>query len=72
LQLIHEPRSGPGIAVNNLSHIRPEKAIKKWVSPLNTREGESEYFIYSGAIRRVEEDISWLAEPLAALAREIG
>jgi hypothetical protein len=26
-QLTHEARSGPGIAVNHLSHIRPEKAI---------------------------------------------
>jgi hypothetical protein len=27
LQLTHEARSGPGIAIDNLSHIRPEKAI---------------------------------------------
>ncbi len=27
LQLTQETRSGPGIAIDNLSHIRPEKAI---------------------------------------------
>ena len=27
MQLTHEARSGPGIAIDNLSHIRPEKAI---------------------------------------------
>jgi len=54
-----------------------ERAIKKalmlhkWISPSDTREIENDFFIYSGAIRRVGEDFSWLAETLADLAREM-
>ena len=54
-----------------------ERAIKKalmlhkWISPSDTREIENDFYIYSGAIRRVGEDFSWLAETLADLAREM-
>jgi len=53
-----------------------ERAIKKalmlhkWISLSETREVESEFGIYSGAIKRVGDDFSWLAETLADLARE--
>jgi len=54
-----------------------ERAVKKalmmnrWISPAETKEIENSYEVFSGAIKRVGEDFSWLAETLAALAREI-
>jgi len=54
-----------------------ERAIKKalmlhmWISEADTREVEMQFLIYSGAIRRVGEDFSWLGETLAELAREL-
>jgi len=54
-----------------------ERAVKKalmmnrWISPAETKEIENSYEVFSGAIKRVGEDFSWLAEPLASLAREI-
>ncbi|HDH87573.1 MAG TPA: hypothetical protein ENF36_05960 [Desulfobacteraceae bacterium] len=52
-----------------------ERAIKKalmlykWISPSHTREIENDFFIYSGAIKRVGEDFSWLAERLHKYCR---
>ena len=54
-----------------------ERAIKKalmmsrWISKAETKEIENSYEVFSGAIKRVGEDFSWLAETLAALARDI-
>ncbi|MEI7639389.1 MAG: hypothetical protein WCJ37_18895, partial [Syntrophus sp. (in: bacteria)] len=54
-----------------------ERAVKKalmmnrWISKAETREIENSYEVFSGAIKRVGEDFSWLAETLASLAREI-
>ncbi len=54
-----------------------ERAVKKalmmnrWISPAETKEIENSYEVFSGAIKRVGEDFSWLAETLAALAKEI-
>jgi helicase len=54
-----------------------ERAIKKalmlyrWISLSDTKEVENEFFVYSGAIKRVGEDFSWLAGTLADLAREM-
>jgi DNA-binding winged helix-turn-helix (wHTH) protein len=54
-----------------------ERAVKKalmmnrWISPAETKEIENSYEVFSGAIKRVGEDFSWLAETLASLAREI-
>ena len=45
--------------------------LHKWISPSETKDVENEYFIYSGAIKRVGEDFGWLAETLADLAREM-
>jgi len=54
-----------------------ERAVKKalmmnrWISPAETKEIENSYEVFSGAIKRVGEDFSWLAETLASLAKEI-
>lgn len=54
-----------------------ERVVKKalmmnrWISPAETKEIENSYEVFSGAIKRVGEDFSWLAETLASLAREI-
>jgi DNA-binding winged helix-turn-helix (wHTH) protein len=54
-----------------------ERAIKKalmmnrWISPAKAEEIENSYEVFSGAIKRVGEDFSWLAETLASLAKEI-
>jgi len=54
-----------------------ERAIKKalmmsrWISKAETKEIENSYEVFSGAIKRVGEDFSWLAETLTALARDI-
>lgn len=54
-----------------------ERAVKKalmmnrWISNAETKEIENSYEVFSGAIKRVGEDFSWLAETLASLAREI-
>ena len=54
-----------------------ERAVKKalmmnrWISKAETKEIENSYEVFSGAIKRVGEDFSWLAETLASLAREI-
>lgn len=55
-----------------------ERAVKKalmlnqWISTRETREIEEGYEVFSGAIKRVGEDFSWLAETLASLAKEVG
>ncbi|RJR42795.1 MAG: DEAD/DEAH box helicase [Desulfobacteraceae bacterium] len=51
--------------------IKKALMLRKWISPTETRDVENEYFIYSGAIKRLGEDFSWLAETLADLAREV-
>ncbi len=54
-----------------------ERAVKKalmmnrWISNAETKEIEESYEVFSGAIKRVGEDFSWLAETLASLAKEI-
>ena len=54
-----------------------ERAVKKalmmnrWITPAETKEIENSYEVFSGAIKRVGEDFSWLAETLASLAKEI-
>jgi replicative superfamily II helicase len=54
-----------------------ERAVKKaimmnrWISKAETKEIENSYQVFSGAIKRVGEDFSWLAETLASLAKEI-
>jgi len=54
-----------------------ERAVKKalmmnrWISKAETKEIENSYEVFSGAIKRVGEDFSWLAETLASLAKEI-
>jgi len=54
-----------------------ERAVKKalmmnrWISPAETKEIENSYEVFSGAIKRMGEDFSWLAETLASLAKEI-
>lgn len=54
-----------------------ERAVKKalmmnrWISNAETKEIENSYEVFSGAIKRVGEDFSWLAETLASLAKEI-
>ena len=54
-----------------------ERAVKKalmmnrWISSAETKEIEESYEVFSGAIKRVGEDFSWLAETLASLAKEI-
>jgi len=54
-----------------------ERAVKKalmmnrWISQAETKEIENSYEVFSGAIKRVGEDFSWLAETLASLAKEI-
>lgn len=54
-----------------------ERAVKKalmmnrWISKVETKEIENSYEVFSGAIKRVGEDFSWLAETLASLAKEI-
>ncbi|MDP2267623.1 MAG: hypothetical protein Q8K46_00495, partial [Deltaproteobacteria bacterium] len=55
-----------------------ERAVKKalmlnqWISSRETKEIEEGYEVFSGAIKRVGEDFSWLAETLASLAKEVG
>jgi DNA-binding winged helix-turn-helix (wHTH) protein len=54
-----------------------ERAVKKalmmnrWISQAETKEIENSYEVFSGAIKRVGEDFSWLAETLASLAKEV-
>jgi len=54
-----------------------ERAVKKalmmnrWISNAETKEIENSYEVFSGAIKRVGEDFSWLADTLASLAKEI-
>jgi helicase len=54
-----------------------ERAVKKalminrWISQAETKEIENSYEVFSGAIKRVGEDFSWLAETLASLSKEI-
>jgi helicase len=55
-----------------------ERAVKKalmlnqWITSKETKEIEESYEVFSGAIKRVGEDFSWLAETLASLAKEVG
>ena len=50
-----------------------ERAVKKalmldqWISSRETKEIEEGYEVFSGAIKRVGDDFSWLAETLASL-----
>lgn len=46
--------------------------LKDWISAEVTCEIEKKYLVYAGAIRRVGEEFSWLAESLAALAEVEG
>ncbi len=54
------------------------RAIKKalilleWITPRSTLEIEQAYDIHAGAMARIGEEFSWLAEAASALAREIG
>jgi len=45
--------------------------MNRWISNAETKEIENSYEVFSGAIKRVGEDFSWLAETLASLAKEI-
>jgi helicase len=55
-----------------------ERAAKKtlmmadWLSSARTKDIEQKYQVFSGVIKRVGEDFSWLAETLASLARAAG
>lgn len=55
-----------------------ERAVKKalmldqWISSRETKEIEEGFEVFSGAIKRVGDDFSWLAETLASLAKEVG
>ncbi len=54
------------------------RAVKKtlmmidWLTAAGTKDIEKKYQLFSGVIKRVGEDFSWLAETLAALARVAG
>jgi helicase len=55
-----------------------ERAIKKalmmqqWISKSETKDIERKYQVFSGAIQKVGEDFSWLAETLLAFAEVCG
>ena len=65
-------KGSPRLAYEEERAIKKALMLRKWISPLETKAVENSYFVYSGVIRRVGEDFSWLAEALAALAREKG
>ncbi len=64
--------------MDNLFLDDKDRAVKKalmmqeWLSTAETKDIERNYQVFSGAIRKVGEDFSWLAETLAALARVTG
>lgn len=64
--------------MDNLFLDDKDRAVKKalmmqvWLSTAETKDIERNYQVFSGAIRKVGEDFSWLAETLAALAKVIG
>jgi helicase len=55
-----------------------ERAVKKalmmqqWISKIETKDIERKYQVFSGAIKKVGEDFSWLAETLMAFAEVSG
>jgi helicase len=71
---IFQPRSG---AVRQ-SEMEEARAIKKalvlleWITPKATCEIEQSYNIHAGAIARIGEEFSWLAEAASALSEVIG
>src|SRR5678815_2322872 len=54
------------------------KAIKKtllmadWVDEVRTKDLESHYHIWAGAVRRTGEELGWLVDALAGVARASG
>jgi replicative superfamily II helicase len=51
--------------------IKKALMMSRWISKAETKEIENSYEVFSGALKWVGEDFSWLAETLASLAREI-
>jgi helicase len=55
-----------------------ERALKKalilyqWISPASTREVEEAHNVFSGAIKKMGEEFSWLIEAISTLAKAEG
>jgi len=45
--------------------------MNRWISPAAIKEIENSYEVFSCAIKRADEDFSWLSEVLAVLVKEI-
>jgi DNA-binding winged helix-turn-helix (wHTH) protein len=52
--------------------IKKALLLSEWITPKATAEIENTYELHSGAIRRIAEEFSWLAEAAAAIAKAIG
>jgi len=56
----------------------PTKAIKKallladWIAEVRTKDLESRYHVWAGAVRRIGEEYGWLVDALAGIARASG
>ena len=46
--------------------------MQDWLTSVETKEIEWKFKVFSGAIKKIGEEFSWLAETLAALARIVG
>ena len=52
--------------------IKKALMLSDWITPKGTPDIETAYALHSGAIRRIGEELSWLAEAAAAIAKAIG
>jgi len=52
--------------------IKKALLLSEWITPKATCEIEQAYEVHSGAIRRIGEEFSWLAEAASAIASAIG
>jgi len=66
------PGASPRGEAEEARAIKKALLLSEWVTSRATAEIEQAYGVHSGAIRRIGEEFSWLAEAAAALANAIG
>ena len=66
------PTAPPRSEAEEARAIKKALLLSEWITSKATSEIEQAYGLHAGAIRRIGEEFSWLAEAAAALAQVVG